>query len=950
MKIKQFLILGFFYSSILAVSAKTIDPNTAQAVARNFLQNKSVLQKSNSLQLTKKVAASSLVQAENILSNDSSTVCYYIYSGSVNFVIVSATDNVAPILGYSNERPFNSEQMPENLRNWLEMYKNQIQYAIDNNIAAADTIQNQWKSLLSGQVSSAAAVVAPMIKTTWNQAPYYNDLCPFDNALGKYTLAGCGAVAMAQVLKYWNYPTVGIGSHSYVPYTNPQYGTLSADFQHTTYNWSSMPNSISSANTDVATLIYHCGVSLDMDYGVDNSNAYHRYNNHPSTYLALKDFFGYKSTLYGLSQSSYTTAAWTSMIKTDLDAGRPVLYRGSGNDGGHLFVCDGYDANDYFHFNWGWNGYYDGYFALSALSPGTMDFSSGQYAIFGIEPETVNPTVDIHLNSKLAISPAVQIKAGQAFSITANVKNCGGASFTGVICAGLFNSSGTLMTTFGSQTVTLNANSTTGSIVFSTTGISTMTAGSYSIHLMHKQNTKTSYTVMSYGIDLAGTYNNTLPVTVSASAYSLLPDAYETNDTETTASVLGLTFVNDTARIVTTNTNLHTLADVDYYTVNLPSGYHYSVSSYLISPLSSSAYTGDVKYSYKAGNASWSLTANYDLLPFESDGNENVYFKVEPFGGGNPGTYALSATIIRKPKPNLKPYMPSGWDDVVVVNKTKGELSSASHLTTNDSVYINVAHTNIGTGSTNKQYYSPVFLDGNLLFSWNRSAALSPNYYTYYKGFALGKLSEGVHTIKLEVDATSQIDETNETDNEYVKTFTVYAPSLTASPNEITIPCTESNTLIDIKSSLSWTVECPQQWISFDKAAGSLSQTVNVHVLPNSLSDVRSANIVFTASDNTSLIVILTQQGQNTAIETVKSNDFIVYPNPSNGKFVISVPENFGANSTMTLMDINAKQIKQFNLSGESLQQMNLDVPAGIYNLELNNGTKRVVNQIIICK
>jgi hypothetical protein len=949
MKIKNRITLSLLFIPLSLITAKTIDQSTAQTVARNFFQSQAPSQKSKSLRLTEKiVAAATFTQADEVLSTDSASVCYYVYSGSNNFVIVAGTDNVTPILGYSNEHPYDSEQIPENLKSWLEMYQNEIQYAIDNKIAASDAVQNQWKSLLAGEVASAAAVVAPMVKTTWNQSPYYNELCPFDNVLQGYTLAGCGAIAMAQVLKYWNYPAQGKGLHSYVPLTNPQYGALTANFQNTTYDWASMPNSISSSNQAVATLIYHCGVSLDMDYGVNSSSAYHRYNNHPSTYLALKDFFGYKNTLNGVSQSSYTAAAWTAMIKADLDAGRPVLYRGSGNDGGHLFVCDGYDANDYYHFNWGWSGHYDGYFTLSALSPGTTDFSSGQYAIFGIEPKTVNPTVDMRLYSKIAISPATQIKPAAAFTITANIKNCGGASFTGILCAGLYNSSGSLLTTFGSQTVTLPPDGSTGSILFSTTGISSMTAGTYSIHLMHKQNTKTSYSVIAYGIDLAGTYNNTLPITVSASDYSLLQDTCESNNTEASAYEIKPIFKNDTARVITSGMNLHTLTDVDYYKINLPEGYHYAISSYLLSPISSSAYTGDVKYSCKMDNNPWTITANYDVFPFEYNGNGTVYFKVEPFGGGNPGTYALGATIIRQAKANLKPYMPSTWDDVIVLNKTKGELTSAPKLTTNDSVYMNVAHTNVGTGKTNKQYYSPVFLDGNLFLSWSRSSALSPNYYTYYKNVPLGKLSEGVHTIKLSVDATNQIDETGETDNEYVKTFTIYAPTLSATPTEISLPASESNTSVDVKTNLSWIVECNQQWITLDKSSGVANQTVNIHIPENLLSDSRTANVILKAADNTSQTIVITQQGQNTAVRLVNSTDFVVYPNPNNGQFTVKIPTAFSANSILTVTDNNANQIHKLIVNGSRLQKISLNVPSGTYYVELSDGNKRVVNQIIV--
>jgi len=140
-----------------------------------------------------------------------------------------------------------------------------------------------------------------------------------------------------------------------------------------TYNWNSMPLSVTGPNTAVATLMYQCGVSVDMNYGVSStggSSAYVISSQSPvqnCAEYALKTYFVIRvfKALPVLPISNKTD--WINLLKTELDAGRPVLYAGFGSGGGHCFDCDGYDANDYFHFNWGWSGQFDGYFDVDAL-------------------------------------------------------------------------------------------------------------------------------------------------------------------------------------------------------------------------------------------------------------------------------------------------------------------------------------------------------------------------------------------------------------------------------------------------------------------------------------------------------------------------------------------------------------------------------------------------------
>lgn len=339
------------------------------------------------------------------LSSNSIFNNFYIFSGDHSFVIISADDRATPVLAYSNEFPFVVENMPDNINYWLTSLNDEIQYAIDNNVVASDEIRSDWDNLKRGikPEPKTRTSVDPLIATHWNQGAPYNNMCPGGS------VTGCAATAMAQVMKYWEWPRQGSGSHSY--YSN--YGYLSVNFGNTVYDWDNMPDMPTSSSPQaqqdaVATLMYHCGVSIEMNYSPESSGAY------PSDVIyALEDYFDYSNGIQSTSKNYYSNAEWRSLLKSELDADRPILY--SGWDiygGGHSFVCDGYDNNDNFHFNWGWGGYCDGYFAIGALNPGTGGTGSGSghynednYILLGVEPNTpsINPpsnvTADVNSNN-----------------------------------------------------------------------------------------------------------------------------------------------------------------------------------------------------------------------------------------------------------------------------------------------------------------------------------------------------------------------------------------------------------------------------------------------------------------------------------------------------------------------------------------------------------------------
>ena len=427
MKIVYFTIISLIFQTFL--HAKQLSSEQAIKVGISFLQTESV----------------DLVHVETarFLPDTTTYALFYIFNDKSNnaFVIISGDDAAYPIIGYSKESMFRVNDLGSNVEKWLEGYKKELRYIIKTKLPATADIINEWNDLLNGPTRSMlqGEVVSPLMTTKWNQSPHYNALCPYDYNESARSVTGCVATAMAQIMKYWNHPAKGVGSHSYV---HPSYGTLSANFSITNYNWSNMPNQLSASNYDVATLMYHCGVSVNMDYSPSGSGAWvisEASQIENCSEFAFKEYFDYSESTIGLRRSSYTESVWIQMLKDELDNQRPVMYAGYGSGGGHAFVCDGYDTGNFFHFNWGWGGVYDGYFKINALNPGTGGTGSGsgtynqnQQAIFNLEPNIVDnsPEMDLALYSPLTVNPSSIDYRGN-YTLTFNLVNNNSKIFKG---------------------------------------------------------------------------------------------------------------------------------------------------------------------------------------------------------------------------------------------------------------------------------------------------------------------------------------------------------------------------------------------------------------------------------------------------------------------------------------------------------------------------------------
>lgn len=384
--------------------AKPVSQDVARRVAQTWMQAQGM----------KNPAA-----LQDITSQTPFTEFYVFAAEEGGFIIVSGDDCVRPVLGYSLTSRFDTKRdIPVNVRGWLDDYEKEIRHwknvevryggvHLENNEAVSD-----WQMLANGEMPPAplTTAVSPLLTTTWDQYPYYNALCPYD-AQEVYTgnnhiVTGCVATATAQIMKFWNHPTTGYGSHSYVHYNNDEtvsYGTLSANFGNTTYQWNNMPNELTASSSDaqvnaVATLMYHIGVADEMIYDLainGGSGAYNHNTNdlRASSQSSLMGYFKYRPDMTVICRDDYSYDEYCSRLRAELDQQRPILYSGSGN-GGHSFVCDGYNEQNQFRINWGWGGSYDGYFSVGAFTPGgggagsnsNHQYSYDNIAILGIRP------------------------------------------------------------------------------------------------------------------------------------------------------------------------------------------------------------------------------------------------------------------------------------------------------------------------------------------------------------------------------------------------------------------------------------------------------------------------------------------------------------------------------------------------------------------------------------
>jgi Peptidase C10 family/Spi protease inhibitor/Secretion system C-terminal sorting domain len=507
---KNYTLLMAVLLSALSAFSSTVDVDYAMKTAQNFYT-----------QTTGKTVTFTLAyQCQNTDATNGipvGTPMYYVFNagGNNGFVIVSAENVVKPILAYGTAGQFTLQNGPPAVRDWLDVhYRKQIAYAKLNMTAPSTAVSTQWNNYYNNIITTntrGTQAVSPLTQTIWNQSPYYNDMCPYDPTQGQNCVTGCVACAMAQIMRFWNYPPQGTGFHSY---NDQNFGTLSANFGATTYNWANMPLSISADNTDVETLMSHAGIAVNMNYGVNESTAYvimqqaiDNSGDSSSAEYAYKTYFGYDPTsVKGLLEADYAESDWINMMEAELNAGRPIEYQGSGTEGGHTWVCDGYDANNNFNMNWGWGGADAGYYSIDALDPsvlgtggGSGNFNSNEGMVIGIKPVNGGGTTPIN-QANISLTDAVTPSAnpvtyGSSFSVSTVITNNGSQNFTGNFGAAVFDNSGVFQGWLQLYTAqTLNA-STSYNATFSVNSL-TLIPGTYYVGIYY-QNGNNNYSLLT---------------------------------------------------------------------------------------------------------------------------------------------------------------------------------------------------------------------------------------------------------------------------------------------------------------------------------------------------------------------------------------------------------------------------------------------------------------------
>jgi len=382
-KIKIYSLILLLLFSISSV-AKKVSLEKARQLAKNLIIEKAS-------PLLRNSSPSISISNISIISENNHDLIYLFHLSPMGFIMVSADDRCYPIIGYSFENRWIQDELPPAISPWMEAYKKSIRQAVKGNIPShreriSPVIKSAWDFYLKKPFIRSLKTqnfIDPLLLSTWNQGRYYNEMCPEDtNGHGGHAYTGCVATAMAQVLYYFRYPESGEGFKSY---ESSKYGTIEADFENTTYHWSKMLNVVyNESNLALAELIFHCGVSLETTYSPNGSGA-----ETIDVVDALIDHFRYSPNLEYLARDSVEN--WKGLLQNNLDNKIPVLYRGRKGWGGHAFVCDGYQGDDFLHFNWGWGGACNGYFYIDNLNPAGYDFNAGQAAIFNIFPQENYP-------------------------------------------------------------------------------------------------------------------------------------------------------------------------------------------------------------------------------------------------------------------------------------------------------------------------------------------------------------------------------------------------------------------------------------------------------------------------------------------------------------------------------------------------------------------------------
>lgn len=541
---KKFLSIVLALVAAITASAAIRTPEAAAQLAADFTNNQPALSRMHRSARTS--SNLSLAHTFNKPASPEAAVYAFNQENGNGFVLVSADDRTMDILCYADKGTFDLQTANPNFLWWVNRYVDEVANVDDTNAYTGGSMVRR---------AAQTTAISPLLgNTAWDQeTPYWNK-CPMD--LWKTTercLTGCVATATAQIMRYWQYPAQGTGSHSYTWYcctdadcNTTKSKTLAQDFSTITFDWANMLDTYGTSTSSyttaqanaVSTLMYALGVACDMQYGGSTIGGSGAWTDDMGQ--ALIDYFGYKNTVKFVttySKSGYegnngkgtacpmanaqwncTASSMTTMFNTELEAGRPILMGGESNEGGHEFVCDGRDTQGKFHINWGWSGDCNCYCALTSLKPSgaNYSFSSQIDALIGLEPAsldtidvtgvTVSPTTaSININGKQQLTATVSPAdaTNKAVTWSSSNSNVATVSNTGLV-KGVSAGTATITATtvdgnfMASATVTVSS-SVEPSYSFSlVTSVNDLMAGD-EVLLVNRENSKAMSTTQNTG-------------------------------------------------------------------------------------------------------------------------------------------------------------------------------------------------------------------------------------------------------------------------------------------------------------------------------------------------------------------------------------------------------------------------------------------------------------------
>ena len=402
-------------ASAVVASAAPVNENQALSAASRFMSGKSL-------------TPVTLQRANRAPGQQATAQAYYVFNAqaSEGYVIVAGDDRVPAVLGYSDNGTFDPANVPPAMQALLDGYAAQIA-GLPQDAQAPQ------------QVSRTP--IRPLLHSIWGQGEPFNYYLPFtltttdNNGVTRawHAKTGCVATAMAQVMYYHKWPArTTQTSPAYTSSTTKNGKTLTFDrpaMPVTALNWDAMKNAYNTTDSTqasgqaVAKLMECCDQALEMQFYASSSSA--QTSEIPA---ALISYFDYDATARYVKRISYTTTEWENLLYSELQAKRPVVYRGHKNPGGHAFVCDGCDANGLFHINWGWNSQSNGYFLLRDLNPdaqgiggsdGECGYIYDQGMAIGIKPNNggVNAINVMFYEMEITSTNGTRTSSGTDFSV-----------------------------------------------------------------------------------------------------------------------------------------------------------------------------------------------------------------------------------------------------------------------------------------------------------------------------------------------------------------------------------------------------------------------------------------------------------------------------------------------------------------------------------------------------